>query len=129
MLITSADLCNGLTMLYKLENLPAESIIEDVRIKVIKAFEGGEFITISSHEKQGVATGIDGLLTDEEGAVVNLTLDATVVGYGELINGKATTSDSIISISCRGEFTAGEMKLTISYTDPDGDAQTLAAVI
>jgi hypothetical protein len=108
--------------------LPAYASVKEVAVYVTEAAAGGTSVTLGTFTLTGSTISVNSLITATEGAIANLdTLGARTYGAGALVATTAETAsvgsvDAFLALTTAGTFTAGKLKIVITYTDVLADS-------
>lgn len=95
--------------------IPAGAVIESADMYFSETAAGGTSIRFGTFVLTGGQIDNDGLLTDAEGVVANMTVGNKIVGAGAQV-GSGLTQDAYIAARAAGTFSAGKGSLVVKYT-------------
>jgi hypothetical protein len=102
---------------YGIVNIPAGAYLVSAYIEVGTQFAGGTSLAIGTEQNDGTAIDADGIFTDAELPLANLTVGAVIAAsagadVGTIID---ASNDAYVVVTATGTFTAGTAKLVIKY--------------
>ena len=102
---------------YGIVNIPAGAYLVEAYIEVGTAFAGGTSLAIGTQQNDGTEIDADGIFTDVELALANLTVGAVIPAAGGADVGTVIDAahDAYVVVAATGTFTAGTAKLVIKY--------------
>lgn len=96
--------------------IPAGYVIESARLIVRTAATGGTSVALQNYTEAGAVGTANLYITATQGAVANLTLNATIVGTGAGIGTRTATAFNPALVAV-GTFTAGVVEVQLRLRD------------